>query len=29
VYQQLGRLEREKAALREQVDRLQRANQQL
>jgi len=29
LYQQLGRLERENAVLREQVDRLQHANQQL
>jgi hypothetical protein len=29
LYQQLGRLERENAALRGQVDRLQHANQQL
>ncbi len=29
LYQQLGRLERENAALRDQVDRLQHANQQL
>ena len=29
LYQQLGRLERENASLRDQVDRLQRANQQL
>jgi hypothetical protein len=29
LYQQLGRLERENAALRDQIDRLQHANQQL